>query len=118
MQGDCVIKSIEGVDRYWGCDCHDGFSGLACSHFTCPAHCSWNGECLDKGVCACYPGYTGADCSQDCGCGGHGVCKADGSCQCDMGWRLGANGRCEWDCRCGGANELCCVVQSALNGLH
>ncbi|EFJ43984.1 hypothetical protein VOLCADRAFT_95837 [Volvox carteri f. nagariensis] len=58
-----------------------------------------SGECLDQGICACYPGFKGADCSVDCGCGSHGRCAENGtSCICDVGWRLGASGKCEWDC--------------------
>ncbi|GFR45710.1 hypothetical protein Agub_g7119, partial [Astrephomene gubernaculifera] len=100
-QGWCNVSTTYRTTRTWGCTCKPGLGGLACSLVACPNNCSWNGECLDQGVCSCYPGYKGADCSQDCGCGGHGRCAEDGSggCMCDVGWRRAANGStCEWDC--------------------
>ncbi|KXZ45525.1 hypothetical protein GPECTOR_53g111 [Gonium pectorale] len=97
-QGWCNVSSITRNIRTWSCTCKPGITGLTCGIVACPNNCSWNGECLDQGVCACFPGFSGPDCSRDCGCGGHGSCGADGACVCDVGWKRGAGGKCEWDC--------------------
>ncbi|PNH02889.1 Tenascin-X [Tetrabaena socialis] len=100
-QGFCNKSSVTSINpftRTWSCTCKPGITGLACSIVSCPNGCSYNGECLDQGLCTCFPGFRGADCGQDCGCGGHGRCADNGSCICDVGWRLGAGGKCEWDC--------------------
>jgi hypothetical protein len=72
--GTCVLQSTVGFTRTWGCACAPGYSGPQCTAFECPAHCSFNGRCVDAGRCACFEGYAGADCSVDCGCGDHGAC--------------------------------------------
>lgn len=56
LQGTCSVKSTQGATKYWGCTCEDGFYGNTCSLFKCPNDCSFSGTCLDKGVCACFPG--------------------------------------------------------------
>ncbi|XP_078267432.1 teneurin-2-like isoform X5 [Rhinoraja longicauda] len=54
----------------------------------CPHNCHGNGECV-SGVCHCFAGFHGADCSKvDCldpTCSSHGVC-AHGECHCNAGW--------------------------------
>lgn len=99
-QGTCVMQSIEGVHRYFGCECEPQFYGRTCRLFNCTNDCHWNGECLDYNVCNCYPGFSGSDCAIDCGCGGHGRCSDDArSCICDVGYRWNGTS-CEWDCSC------------------
>ncbi|XP_078481639.1 teneurin-3 isoform X2 [Ciona intestinalis] len=54
----------------------------------CPKKCNNNGDCV-SGVCACFPGYQGSDCSQaSCSvtCRGNGV-YAHGKCVCFSGWK-------------------------------
>jgi hypothetical protein len=95
--------SIVGFERYWACRCGPGYWGETCSRFTCAASCLHGGTCVDQDVCSCFPGFRGAACEIDCGCGGHGTCAPDGSCLCDAGWRPGpGGGQCEWDCDCPG----------------
>ncbi|GIL67802.1 hypothetical protein Vafri_21078 [Volvox africanus] len=100
-QGWCNVSTIRKTTRTWSCTCKANITGLACSIVSCPNNCNWNGECLDQGICACYPGYKGADCGVDCGCGGHGRCAENStSCICDVGWKQGPSGKCDqWDCR-------------------
>ncbi|KAG2422805.1 hypothetical protein HXX76_015752 [Chlamydomonas incerta] len=109
-QGSCNISTVSGFTRTWTCACKGPpglISGRHCSIVSCPNDCSWNGECLDVGVCSCYPGYSGADCSVDCGCGGHGTCDGAGGCVCDVGWRPAEGGGCEWDCSGCAAGTAC-----------
>ncbi|KAK7101074.1 hypothetical protein V1264_023919 [Littorina saxatilis] len=64
--------------------------------------CQWNGVYMNS-ACQCYEGFTGTHCDHDCGCEGHGVCKSDGSCECEAGWKWSASThRCVWDCDCQG----------------
>ncbi|GIL67805.1 hypothetical protein Vafri_21080 [Volvox africanus] len=99
-QGWCNVSTIRKTTRTWSCTCKANITGLTCSIVSCPNNCNLNGECLDQGICACYPGYKGADCGVDCGCGGHGRCAENStSCICDVGWKQGPSGNCdEWDC--------------------
>ena len=101
-QGSCdAITAVDGRERYWGCTCKPGYWGVECSLFGCPANCSWAGTCLDAGVCRCYPGFAGDACQIDCGCGGHGTCRADHTCACDAGFKPGPGGSgCVPDCPC------------------
>lgn len=120
LQGSCAVKSIQGAIKYWGCTCEGGFYGNTCSLFKCLSDCSYSGTCLDKGVCACFPGAKGPACEVDCGCNGHGMCTASGSCLCDVGHKLGANG-CEPDCVCEDASVGCiapgeCGCKECVNG--
>lgn len=109
-QGECQVVNVTGLTRYLACKCSPGFSGIECSRFTCPNDCNWNGLCIDKGVCSCYPGYRGPACETDCGCGGHGDCAADGAgCNCDAGWRAAPGGGCEPECE-GCADGAGCVA--------
>lgn len=53
----------------------------------CPMNCHGKGDC-DKGVCQCFTGYTGPDCSEkSCPvlCNGNGVFE-HGKCQCNLGF--------------------------------
>lgn len=65
------------------CQCHSGYSGLACEA-TCMNACSGRGSCVQS-ACMCHAGFTGADCSQPC-CNGHGNCLEEGGCACHEGW--------------------------------
>ncbi|OWF45168.1 uncharacterized protein LOC110457373 [Mizuhopecten yessoensis] len=73
---------------------------LALQH--CPNECNWSGRCdVHRGHCSCYQGYYNADCSGDCGCAGHGVCKTDHTCDCDDGWTWSTSlHKCVWECNC------------------
>uniref|UniRef100_H2YAD0 EGF-like domain-containing protein n=1 Tax=Ciona savignyi TaxID=51511 RepID=H2YAD0_CIOSA len=54
----------------------------------CPKKCNSNGDCVN-GLCKCFPGYQGTDCSQaSCSvtCRGNGV-YAHGKCVCFSGWK-------------------------------
>lgn len=41
-----------------------------CQSTGCPSNCTGNGLCTTNGVCSCFPGYTGADCSLASECAG------------------------------------------------
>ena len=100
-QGVCRPYRIQGVERYWRCECGNGYWGSTCSRFECQNRCNHNGMCIDSDVCSCFRGYTGDRCQHDCGCDGHGKCDEKGTCSCDDGWRRSASGEtCEWDCSC------------------
>lgn len=101
-QGVCVPTKIDGVHRYHTCECKPEFHGRHCSLFTCSNDCNWSGQCLDHGICSCYPGFRGSSCEVDCGCGGHGYCADPGSiapCICDVGYKWDG-AACVWDCKC------------------
>jgi hypothetical protein len=36
LQGTCSKTSLQGTTQTYGCTCNPGFSGIACSLFTCP----------------------------------------------------------------------------------
>ncbi|XP_070194225.1 uncharacterized protein [Littorina saxatilis] len=82
----------------------------------CSSQCTWNGR-YHNNRCQCYEGFTGANCDTDCHCEGHGVCKADGTCECETGWKWSASQhKCVWDCqhcdsgvRCIGPGECGCA---------
>jgi hypothetical protein len=101
------VTSVLGADQYWGCTCKPQYSGITCALTTCQKNCSYAGTCLEYDICSCYPGYTGRFCETDCGCNGHGVCKAGGTCACDVGYRSGPNG-CEPECfECAAGAGVC-----------
>eukprot|EP00961_Rhodomonas_salina_P255689 3455441-Rhodomonas_salina.9 len=107
-QGVCRPHRTEGLERYWQCQCGNGYWGSTCSRFECPDQCNHAGMCIDQGICSCFPGYSGERCEHDCGCGGHGECDAEGTCACDAGWRRSASGEtCAWDCSCNGDQSGC-----------
>jgi alpha-tubulin suppressor-like RCC1 family protein len=49
----------------------------------CPPHdalvCNGNGMCREEGICDCYPGYKGEDCSIECDGGADNVCSGHGN---------------------------------------
>ncbi len=104
--GFCNNTEVQGSERYWTCQCKAAYTGLTCAIPKCANNCSWSGTCLESNVCNCYPGFKGSACEVDCGCNGHGVCKADGTCACDAGWRVGPNG-CEPECSSCAAGAGC-----------
>uniref|UniRef100_A0A7S2BFZ6 EGF-like domain-containing protein n=1 Tax=Haptolina brevifila TaxID=156173 RepID=A0A7S2BFZ6_9EUKA len=64
---NCTLNSLTGsyqgrCDINFKCRCKAGYSGPACD-VECLGRCFGNGECVD-GVCACYEGYEGSDCSR------------------------------------------------------
>ena len=97
--------------------CTVGYWGPTCQH-PCPAGpggvCAGHGQCLNtvysEGLCACDPGYTGANCSFACNCTGHGTCDpSDGSCVCFEGYASANCSRAcpEWEGRVCGGHGLC-----------
>jgi hypothetical protein len=112
-RGQCLQTHVSGIDRYFGCECLEGvYFGKACERFTCPDDCHWSGECVDSGVCHCFPGFEGDRCEVDCGCGGHGRCSGGGAnraCACDDGFVFddGA-GTCVADCSWGNGKLCAC----------
>lgn len=113
--GTCVLRSIVGINRYYGCDCNAGYIGNTCGIPVCDSKCSYNGICSAAQTCSCFRGKIGADCSIDCGCGGHGTCKPDGSCLCDTGYIFNSTSKkCEFSCfgnessACYGPNLMSC----------
>lgn len=108
LQGTCDKQSLQGTTQTYGCTCNPGFTGIACSLFTCPNSCNFRGTCLDLNVCSCFPGFKGDACEIDCRCNGHGMCAADNTCIPDAGWKLGPNG-VEPDCS-GCAPGAACIA--------
>ena len=58
----------------------------------------------------------GTNCEIDCGCGGHGTCNTDKTCQCDEGFFFNATSKkCEFSCndqnsdKCYGPNLAACA---------
>lgn len=47
-RGVCAVAAIEGVNRYWACECGDDYFGANCQRFACKNHCSWNGDWLAR----------------------------------------------------------------------
>lgn len=103
-----------------------GACELSCPNFE-GQNCAGHGDCDEHGVCVCYPGYRGTDCSSKCPgttnpgqphaviCSGHGVCGANG-CECVEGWygtgcREGCPGApdniCSGHGTCGGSLGKC-----------
>mmetsp|Transcript_13162 Transcript_13162/g.25516 ORF Transcript_13162/g.25516 Transcript_13162/m.25516 type:complete len:1478 (+) Transcript_13162:39-4472(+) len=113
-RGKCLDSpkaAVESCDRVTGkcvhspkaeCKCELGFSGVACEYKQCPGKavkdnkgasswhmCSGAGTCNhNQGLCTCFPGYSGVDCStvipckHNCTSEWHGTCQANGKCKC------------------------------------
>jgi hypothetical protein len=64
------------------CVCDPGFTGTSCQNQQCPHNCSGRGECSNKGLCQCYPGFGGEDgaCSRVTN---QAVCMASCTTQCE-----------------------------------
>eukprot|EP00930_Biecheleria_cincta_P034046 TRINITY_DN23567_c0_g1_i1.p1 TRINITY_DN23567_c0_g1~~TRINITY_DN23567_c0_g1_i1.p1 ORF type:complete len:2215 (+),score=281.46 TRINITY_DN23567_c0_g1_i1:40-6645(+) len=64
QQNGTCREGREDLDSIWGCNCPAPFGGDRCELRRCPGNCSEAGSCdSNSGVCACLPGYGGADCS-------------------------------------------------------
>ncbi|CAE7339204.1 Tnn [Symbiodinium natans] len=61
--GTCVGEG-QNLTAEWTCECPSTHQGDRCQFLRCPSDCSNAGDC-DKftGICACFDGYDGADCS-------------------------------------------------------
>jgi len=129
-QGLCLVNQTFDVNRYWSCQCLAPYFGATCSQFQCQNGCNYNGHCIDQDVCSCFRGFKGDSCDIDCGCGGHGQCKADNTCVCDVGWRSvqrSSGPTCEWNCAtvdqsqgCSGPGQSGCAAcrsGTCVNGL-
>eukprot|EP01114_Cavostelium_apophysatum_P007503 TRINITY_DN1960_c0_g1_i7.p1 TRINITY_DN1960_c0_g1~~TRINITY_DN1960_c0_g1_i7.p1 ORF type:complete len:2023 (-),score=364.09 TRINITY_DN1960_c0_g1_i7:465-6533(-) len=62
----CNFNNSDCVGGY--CICRDGFSGLTCGQFVCPAGCGSGGTCSGPNTCTCLAGYSGGACSVALGC--------------------------------------------------
>ena len=74
-RGECVRPDT--------CECHSGWTGSQCSHFTCTDvyGCEGKGECVGPNTCRCDDGWLPPDCAQPTcynvnNCSRRGVCKA------------------------------------------
>ena len=104
-----------GINRYFACTCNPGYTGAYCSIAICAGNCNYAGTCSAPNTCSCFRGRMGANCSVDCGCGGHGTCNPDGTCLCDTGFTYNSTSRkCEYSCfgqassNCYGPNLISC----------
>ncbi|XP_066023971.1 multiple epidermal growth factor-like domains protein 8 [Pocillopora verrucosa] len=93
------------------------------------AQCHPNASCVNQPgsfKCVCNRGFTGDGvkvCNKTCyhDCGNHGVCSADFTCDCNLGW-LGEN--CSVDCGCNGHSDcsqgigICDNCQDYTYGAH
>ena len=109
--------NVVGITRYFGCTCYPGYTGNACAIPICPGNCNYNGRCTAPNTCTCFRGKMGANCTTDCGCGGHGTCNNDTTCLCDSGYIFNTTSkRCEYQClgqasaNCYGPNLLNCPL--------
>ena len=72
-------NQIAGNDRGYECTCDvEGWrlkdDGLNCEP-TCDLYGCVHGTCVSKDVCECSLGWTGINCTLDCGCNGHSTCS-------------------------------------------
>ena len=81
------------------CVCPANYSSDS-SGLNCVPHCNLygcsntSGVCVAPNVCVCNLGFTGADCSVDCGCNGHSTCNAQIN-QCDSCQNNTAGNHCQ-----------------------
>ncbi len=84
-QGDLVLRDIPTLLVTNNVKFHEVGGNFYQSLFTqgCPPHdalvCNGNGMCLEQGICDCYPGYKGFDCSIECDGGAENVCSGHGN---------------------------------------
>ncbi len=97
-KGKCEFDRYEGFFEFWACHCNEGYYGYGCELFDCSNECNYNGLCIDRENCSCYRGFTGNNCTIDCGCNGYGKCSnTSNTCVCDNGYSL-VGGQCQLDC--------------------
>ena len=96
----CPLSCGAGNCTGTACLCPLGHSGRECQFLSCPASCSWNGQCVAAAdtsqppVCLCAPGWSGTDCAteecvpQTCVNGGTCVVSSNNSlaCLCSSGY--------------------------------
>lgn len=93
---DCHKDAIcTNTDGSFSCKCRRGYAGDGKNNCdrTCDHPCI-NGRCLGepKFVCECNLGWTGDDCSVDCGCNFHSNCtRGVGVCDSCQDWTTGEN---------------------------
>lgn len=93
------MTNVVGITRYFGCTCNPGYTGVHCGIPICNGNCSFAGKCTAANTCTCFRGRMGSNCEIDCGCGGHGLCNSDGTCQCDAGFIFNSTSKkCEYSC--------------------
>lgn len=76
-----------------GCECVEGYRGVACKHEVCPLNCSSHGICA-HGKCHCDQGFKGEACAVpicEGNCSGRGVCRSPGKCECNEPTWIGNN---------------------------
>ena len=111
--GNCaVVGAGEPV-----CLCHAKFLGTSClqSVNECPGSCSDHGSCENSAVtgqpeCACYPGYSGDDCSLYCP---HNCTVVPTAVPLDTPV---AQGRCSASLLEGSSTELQCICKEGYSG--
>ena len=87
---NATCSSVSGALR---CTCHDGWTGDGRQCFpTCSMDCGSNGKCIAPELCECKTGWTGTNCTLDCGCNFHSTCNAGvGKCDKCLGYTGGPN---------------------------
>jgi len=68
------------------CTCNAGYqgNGFTCSPVCTGVECGSHGRCVEPDVCECALGWTGENCTRDCGCNQHSTCSESGPGLCDM----------------------------------
>jgi hypothetical protein len=97
----CVNEDPRDVpgSRGYRCDCPQNYTlgedGLTCEPL-CDVFGCVSGRCTAPNMCVCNLGWTGLNCSEDCGCNGHSRCALQGPGSCDRCEENTYGARCEF----------------------
>jgi hypothetical protein len=121
--GYCLLNNTKKFNRYFSCQCKEGYMGAHCGIPICKSKCNFNGDCISAENCSCYEGFSGVNCEIDCGCNGHGKCnpETNKTCICDPGFKYNPQAnKCEFSCsceKCIGPNECAFSTDECKHGI-